>query len=89
MGHNLLPAHTFNLGLNEHYGRPLIRRGDDRCDFPHLLIDYLAFENERSSLLQCLKTNSINGLSVDLLKSNNVDIIRVLINFMLGTGLCI
>jgi len=71
---------AFNLGLNSHPGYLLNRFGDD---FSHLLMDCPALTDKRRLLLMFIKSLSINCLSVYLLKSNNINTIGAIINFIL------
>lgn len=84
-----MPTPASNLGLNKQLGCRPSRYGSEWCDFSHLLVRGPALTDERLSLLRFNISYDIHYPSVDIHNSNDIAIIRAIIDFILGTGLCI
>jgi len=86
IGHNLLPNHAFMLGLNQSPAYTLPNCGDDYCDFRYLLISCPYLHSSRNSLKIIFHALSINFSYTEALSSNNLSLIKAILNFTLKSG---
>jgi hypothetical protein len=85
-GHSL-PHHSFKLGLNSSACCPLPNCGGEYCDFYHLLINCQSLSIQRSQLKILFFTSGIHFSLIDALSTDNANIIKHTLNFILQSGL--
>jgi ribonuclease HI len=88
IGHHLLPSHAYKLNLND---SPLctLHIEESICDLSHILFDCPSLSTKRTTLFNSLKSLNIPLNIFDILNSNSVSVISLVISFILEAGFLI
>ena len=86
-GHNLLPHHSFKLGLNNSSYCPLPSCGGAHCDIQHLLLNCPALFHSRDQLMTVFSNLDINFSLITALSARNICLNKHIIHYILQSGL--
>jgi len=81
LGHNRLPAYAFKLGFNQSLVCPR-HRGEEICDFCHLVFSCPALESLRAPLLSRLYSHGVPLDTVSVMASSNLQVIFLIVKFL-------